>query len=115
MTVRPLALGYLRLHAGDPPELAIGLTADLQAYAGTEHLTLADVYTDLFDPPASGAERAGFCALMDALRRHDGRAVIIPTPEHLSRRPGCYFARRTIIETEAAARLLVIHPGQHLR
>lgn len=106
---RPLALGYLRLHASGPPEIGAALTAELRAYADREGLTLADVYVDLFDPPASNVERAGFCALMDAVRRHEVHAVIIPGAEHLSRRPSDYIARRTIIVAEGGARLLRIH------
>lgn len=105
----PQAVGYLRLHTGDPPEVAVALAAELLAYADKEYLALADVYTDPFDTPVTGAERAGFCALMDTLRRHDTYAVIIPAPQHLSRRPASYTSRRTIIEIEAGARLLVIH------
>lgn len=108
--VRPLALGYLRLYADAPPELAMSLTAELVAYAEKEQLTLAEIYTDPFDPPPGGSERAGFCGLMDALRRHNAQAVIIPTTDDLSRRANGYTARRTIIETEGGARLLVIHP-----
>lgn len=52
---------------------------------------------------------------MDALRRHDDCIVIIASPEHLSRQPRSYVARRTIIETEAGARLLLIHPTSDRR
>jgi len=57
-------------------------------------------------PPAQDEQRAGFCALMDALRSQDASAVIIPTAKHLSRHPRGYAERRTIIETEGGARLL---------
>lgn len=109
---QPLVLGYLRSRAADPPEVAAVLTAELRAYAEGEGLTLTDVYTDLMDPPAGHPERAGFCALMDAIRRHNAHAVIIPAPEHLSRRPSSYTARRTILEAEGGARLLVMHRDQ---
>jgi hypothetical protein len=107
--VRPLVLGYLRVRAADPPEVGGALTAEIRAYTDREGLALAEVYTDLFDPPTGGGQRAGFCALMDALRRHTTHAVIILAPEHLSRGPNSYTERRTIIEIEAGARLLVIH------
>lgn len=107
--VRPLALGYLRIHAADPPGFVATITAEMLAYAEVEGLSLAEVYTDWIEPPAPGAERAGFCALMDAVRRQDAHAVIIPSSAHLSRHSGNYQARRTIIETETGARLLTVH------
>lgn len=107
-TVRPLALGYLRFRTADPPEVAIALAGRLESFAYREGLVLADIYTDLLDPPTGQPDRAGFCALMDALRRQDTcPTVLIPSPEHLSRRPDGYTARRTIIEVEAGARVLI--------
>jgi len=106
--MRPLAFGYFRLRAADPPDVGERFTAEMQGYAEREGLTLAEVYNDPFEPPAGVSDRSAFCALVDALRRDDTTAVIIPAPEHLSRRSGGYTERRTIIETEAGARLLVI-------
>lgn len=113
--MKPLALGYLRHWETDPPEVAAALTAELHAYAEKEGLTLADVYTDLLDPPADQPGRTAFCALMDALRRHDACSVIIALPVHLSRHPRNYLARRTMIEDEAGARLHVIYPAPEQR
>lgn len=106
--MKPLAVGYLRLHTADEPAHEAELTAQIRAYAEQEGLTLSDVYTDLIDPPADRPDRAGFCALMDALRRDGCDAVIIPRPEHLSRRFSGYIARRAIIEVEGGARVLVV-------
>jgi hypothetical protein len=106
--VRPLVFGYLRLHATDPPEVTDRLITVMHAHADREGLALADIYLDLFDPPTGHSDRSGFCTLMDALRRHDACAVLVPTPAHLSRHPDSYAARRTIIEAEAGARLLVV-------
>lgn len=106
--MRPLAVGYLRLHVADEPARGVELTEQIRAYAEREGLTLSDVYTDLIDPPADHPERAGFSALMDALRRDVCRAVIIPRPDHLSRRFSGYIARRAIIEVEGGARALVV-------
>ena len=111
MTVGPVALGYLRLHTTDPPETALALTTELQQYAEQAHLALADVFTDLFDPPDRESDRTGFCALMDAIRRHNAAVVIIPTSEHLSRHPARYRTSCTIIETETGAQLLFVHPS----
>ena len=112
--MRPLALGYVRFHPLDPPEIRTALTAELHAYAEKEGLTLGEVYTDPLDPSAGVPDRAGFCALMDALRHADVHMVIIPTAAHLSRRPGGYTARRAIIESEGGARLLAIHSTDHV-
>lgn len=106
--IRPLALGYLRLHTADSPNVTLALTAKLQAFAEKEHLNL--VHADSFDPPVTASHRAGFCALMDGLRRTSAHAVIIPSADHLSRRSGGFYGRRTIIETEGGARLLIIRP-----
>jgi DNA invertase Pin-like site-specific DNA recombinase len=108
---KSLAFGYLRLSATDSPDVTDRLITALHAHAEREGLALADIYIDLLDPPVDHPDRSGFCTLMDALRRHDTCTVLIPTPEHLSRRPDSYTARRTIIEAEAGARLLVIHPA----
>jgi hypothetical protein len=109
--MRPLVFGYLRLQPADPPQIGARLTAEMRAYAEREGLMLADVYTDHLDPPANHPNRSAFCALMDALRRHDASGVVIPTPQHLSRQPGSYAARRTIIEAEVGARLHVVAPS----
>ncbi len=106
--LRPLILGYFRVWAADPPDTRALLAAEIHSYAEREGLTLGHVFTDLYDPSHDHPERSAFCALMDALRRQEVRAVAIPSPEHLSRHPGSYRARRTIIENEAGARLLVI-------
>jgi hypothetical protein len=107
--VRPLVFGYLRVWAADPSEVGVRLTTEMHAFAEREGLMLADVYSDRFDPPADHPDRSGFCALMDALRRHEASGVLIPSPEHLARMPRSYQTRRTIIETEAGARILVVH------
>ena len=110
MNVRPLVLGYLRLWAADPVEVGVRLTEELHAYADREGLVIADVLTDRYDPPPDQPDRSAFCALLDALRRYDSGGVLIPSPEHLSRMPRSYRARRTIIEAEAGARLLIMRP-----
>lgn len=107
-SVRPVVIGYLRVWAADPPEVTSRLTTEMHVYAEAEGLALADVFTDLFDPQPGVSDRAAFCALMDALRRKQYFGVVIPAPLHLSRHPASYTARRTIIETEAGARLLTI-------
>ena len=110
--MRPLVFGYLRVWMADPPEVGVRLTAEMHAFAGREGLALADVYSDHFDPPHDHPDRSGFCALMDALRRHEASGVLIPSPEHLARMPRSYQARRTIIEIEAGARILVLHSNR---
>jgi hypothetical protein len=110
VSVRPLAFGYLRLWQADPPEVGGQLDDEIRAHAEREGLSLVDVYTDHFDPPADRPDRSGFCALMDALRRDDAYGVVIPAPEHLSRLPDSYRARRAIVEAESGAVLLVVHP-----
>ncbi|PZS26397.1 MAG: hypothetical protein DLM59_18465 [Pseudonocardiales bacterium] len=108
MNPRPLALGYLRLQPGDTPEAGDNLIADMHAYAEREGLCLADVFTEGVDVPDERHGRSAFCALLDTLRRVDGHAVIIPSPDHLSRQPYSYRTRSMIIEVEAGARLLVM-------
>ncbi len=108
--VRPLAFGYLRVQPGDSVEVHTGLVEDIRRFADDEGLTLAEVYTDPYDAPDERQGRSAFCALMDALRRSDAEAVIVLSPGHLSRQPYGYRMRTTIIEVEAGARLLVIHP-----
>lgn len=109
--VQPLVLGYLRLPDTDAPEPAAMFIEAMRTYAEQEGMTLADCYIDRLDPADGFPDRSAFCALMDALRRLDASAVIIPAPEHLSRHARTFAARRTIIETEAGAQLLILPSG----
>ena len=106
---QPLAVGYLRCDPTDPPAFRTTLIAELHAYADHHGLILDEIHTDLLDPPAGIPDRSGFAALMDALRRTHIHAVIIPSPQHLSRRLSSYTSRRAIIESETGTRLLAIH------
>ncbi|PZS26962.1 MAG: hypothetical protein DLM59_17205 [Pseudonocardiales bacterium] len=108
-SVRPLTFGYLRLWPDEAADGGSGLVEEIEAFATREGMTLADVFTDPFDPAVDEPDRAGFCALMDALRRCHPSTVIVPSPDHLSRHPGGRRNCRVLIEHEAGARLHIVH------
>lgn len=103
--LRPLLVGYLRLHASDPPGLADQLFAEMRAFPHRSGLAVADTYTER--PGASSREGAAFRALVEALRRPHITNVTIASPKHFSRF-GLYRAMRTLIETETGAHVLVV-------
>lgn len=111
-SLRPLAVGYLRMWPSDLPGHADALTAQLQAFAHKSGLVLTDVYAEQVDVPAS-REGAAFRALVDALRRPHLNTAIIPTPLHFSRFGGMYRAMCTVIAVETGADVLIVseHSG----
>lgn len=81
--LRPLALGYMRLPAFDPPGLADRLNLDTPTFAHRSGLVLADTYTE--QPGVSSRAGAAFSALVKALRRPHIHAIVIPSPGRFSR------------------------------
>lgn len=82
MTTRMLAFGYLRSVDAEDAKLSI-LRGELVLHAGRNHLNLVEVFEDV---PCSGLtlHRPGLARLLDALRRHPGARVLLPTRCHLS-------------------------------
>jgi hypothetical protein len=100
-------VGYVRLRAFDPLELADLLIAEMRIFAHRSGFVLADTYTEHTDVPAS-REGAAFRALVEALRRPHIHTVIIPTPEHFSRFGGMYRALCAVINVETDADVLIM-------
>jgi hypothetical protein len=84
---RPLAFGYLSLPAHTGPagheETVTAATRDLAAYAAREGYALAGIFTDV-----RGCSEAGLYGLLDAVRRGEAVAVVVPGLDHL-RHVGC--------------------------
>jgi hypothetical protein len=62
-----------------------------------------------FIEPTSG-DSAALDALIEDLRQHDGRDVVVPSLFHLARVPGLPLAAERL-EWEAGARVLVLYPA----
>ncbi|MEV6156221.1 hypothetical protein AB0L53_38345 [Nonomuraea sp. NPDC052129] len=80
------------------------LTARMRAFAHRSGLELVSVYTE----PPHVFRRAAFGALIEALRRSDICAVVVPAPKHLSEFDGIYRAMRTLIELETRSEVVIM-------
>jgi hypothetical protein len=118
----PLALGYMSVpadtgagvgEAGVPEEAARAAVHVLRRFAAREGYTLGGVFTDVRDRSQSGLH-----ALLDAVRRDEAAAVVVPDLGHL-RHVGClagadartasHFLRARLV-TMAPDRLLTSAP-----
>lgn len=102
--MRPLIYAYMRVASSDEPKAdAEAVHRELADYAAREGFTLDQVFTE-----GTWQAESAFAALLDALRRHEVRDVMVPSLWHFSRLPGLQDAMRQHIEQETGARLWVV-------
>ncbi|HEY3015265.1 MAG TPA: hypothetical protein VGJ41_09155 [Nocardioides sp.] len=75
---KPLLFGYVRVRALAAGVRPADIGARFDAFATREGYRLAAVYVDQAHTAPSG-----FDALIEAVKRHRGRAIAVPTLEHL--------------------------------
>jgi hypothetical protein len=80
------------------------LRSELADYAEREGFALVEVFVE------RTGNNAALSALMDALRLHEAKAVVVPALDHLSQFPGRRLALRLLIERETGARVHVVYP-----
>lgn len=101
--MRPLIYAYMRLTGSDEPESGdASAHRELADYAAREGFTLDQVFTE-----GIWQAESAFAALLNALRRHEVRDVLVPSLWHFSRLPGLQDAMRVHIERETGARLWI--------
>lgn len=106
MSVRPVVLGYLRTPDGATDDVLAWLQRELADYAEREGFCLAAVFVE-----RTGAGSAALTAVMDALKRREAQAVLLPALEHLSPSPASRQALRHLIERETGAQVLIMYPS----
>ena len=76
---RPLMLVYVRAHLLMTWDELADAKADLAHFAAAEGYTFGTVYTERIDRAP-----AAFHALMDAVKREEASAVVVPSLHHLA-------------------------------
>jgi len=75
---KPLLFGYVRVRALAAGVGPADIGARFDSFATREGYRLAAVYVD-----QAHTAPAGFGALIEAVKRHQGRVIAVPTLEHL--------------------------------
>ncbi|WP_116112889.1 MULTISPECIES: recombinase family protein [Amycolatopsis] len=102
--MRPAIYGYMRVVISDEHEDDVQrIKRELAEYAEREGFTLDQVFTE----SARCAEPA-FYAMLEALKRHEVKDIIVPSLWHFARLPGLQDAMRQHIEHETGARIWVV-------
>ncbi|TDU06620.1 resolvase-like protein [Streptomyces sp. 846.5] len=102
--MRPAIFGYLRVVSNDErDDEAERAKHELAEYAAREGFTLDQVFTEYIRRSESAFE-----AMLDALKRHDVKDIIVPSLWHFARLPGLQGAMRQHIEQETGARIWVV-------
>lgn len=104
--MRPLAFGYLNPRPFTSSDDVAELKRELSAHANREGFSLADIYVEQIDSSASA-----FNALIEAMKRDEAPAVVVPALYHLARFPGLQLAMKEHLERETGARVLVMYPS----
>jgi hypothetical protein len=104
--MRPLIIGYLNPRPFTSDEEVARLKRELTSYADREGFSLADIYVEQV-----GSHASAFNALIDAVKRQDVQAVVVPALYHLARFPGLQLAMKELLERETGARVLVVYPS----
>lgn len=103
------AYGHIRMEKPDEIEIALQ-RKEIWAFCAAQGLTLGAVFVDrglLGDTTM----RLAFTALLDVLCFPDSYAVVVPTLEHLSERPGIREVLASRIRG-TASRLLAVYGGE---
>lgn len=107
---RPLILGYLRVDPGAAPEEVSRMRQSIAEFADREGFVLTEIFVET-ETTATSA----FAALMDRLQHTEARAVIVPTLRHFAHLAGVSAAMKELVERQAGAQVLVIHPSLRSR
>jgi len=102
--MRPAIYGYMRVvsidEAGDESER---VKRELAAHAQREGFALDQVFTETVR-----CSESAFSVMLDALKHHEVKDIIVPSLWHFARLPGLQDAMRQHIEQETGARIWVV-------
>lgn len=102
--MRPSIYGYMRVAASDDEhDEAQRIRRELAEYAQREGFTLDQVFTE-----SVRCSESAFYVMLEALKRHEVKDIIVPTLWHFARLPGLQDAMRQHIEHETGARIWVV-------
>ncbi|MFI1481834.1 recombinase family protein [Streptomyces sp. NPDC020747] len=102
--MRPAIYGYMRVvsvdEMGDESER---IKLELAEYAQREGFALEQVFTECIRRSESA-----FHTMLDALKHHDVKDIIVPSLWHFARLPGLQEAMTQHIEQETGARIWIV-------
>lgn len=102
--MRPKIYGYMRVVSGNATDDEIARIKDeLTEYATREGFDLGDVFTE-----GSTCSESAFYTMLEALKQHRVKDIIVPSLWHFARLPGLQDAMRQHIEHETGARIWVV-------
>lgn len=101
--MKPAIYGYMRVASRDEHNETERIRRELAEYAEREGFTLDQVFTESIK-----CSESAFYTMIEALRRHDVKDIIVPSLWHFARLPGLQDAMRQHIEQETGARIWVI-------
>ncbi len=101
--------GYIRMEKPDEIEIALQ-RKEIGAFCAAQELMLGAVFIDR-GVHGDVTARLGFTALVDVLCFADSYAVVMPTLDHLSERPGIRRVLTSRIRG-TASRLLAVYGGE---
>ncbi|MGW2120148.1 recombinase family protein [Streptomyces sp. NPDC001758] len=102
--MRPAIYGYMRVVSSDETDdESERVKRELAGYAQREGFTLDQVFTENIR-----CSESAFYVMLDSLKRHDVKNVIVPSLWHFARLPGLQDAMRQHIEQKTGARIWVV-------
>ncbi|GBQ01736.1 hypothetical protein SSP531S_31770 [Streptomyces spongiicola] len=106
--MRPAIYGYMRVVGSDiEDDEARRIKGELADYAQREGFALDQVFAENIR-----CSESAFYAMLEALKRHEVKDVLVPSLWHFARLPGLQEAMRQHIEQETGARLWVVQGRQ---
>lgn len=102
--MRPAIYGYMRVvGSDDADDEALRIKRELADYALREGFALDQVFTENIR-----CSESAFHTMLEALKRHEVKDVLVPSLWHFARLPGLQDAMRQHIEQETGARIWVV-------
>ncbi|MEV7424281.1 MULTISPECIES: recombinase family protein [unclassified Streptomyces] len=102
--MRPAIYGYMRVVSSDETDdESKRVKQELAAYAQREGFTLDQMFTENI-----WCSESAFYVMLDALKCHEVKDIIVPSLWHFARLPGLQDAMRQHIEQETGARIWVV-------
>ncbi|MBT2411731.1 recombinase family protein [Streptomyces sp. ISL-12] len=102
--MRPAIYGYMRLVSSDETDDETEcVKRELVEYAAREGFALDRVFTECIR-----RSEPVFHVMLEALKRHEVKDILVPSLWHFARLPGLQNAMRQHIEQETGARVWVV-------
>ncbi|MGW1715598.1 recombinase family protein [Streptomyces sp. NPDC002156] len=102
--MRPAIYGYMRVVSiEESDDESERVKRELTAYAQREGFALDQVFTENIR-----CSESAFSVMLDSLKLHDVKDIIVPSLWHFARLPGLQDAMRQHIEQETGARIWVV-------